>query len=80
MAERFGGTLELDVTTAAQRFYETHEDAYDYLVFFNNLGIPPAASAVAYESTVRNSRERIRRQAGGRGARIRLGARGCSRS
>ena len=56
VAERFGGTLELDITSAAQRFYETHEDAYDYLVFFNDLGIAAESSAVAYESTVRNSR------------------------
>ena len=56
VAERFGGTLELDITTAAQRFYETHEDAYDYLVFFNDQDIRAEASAVAYESTVRNSR------------------------
>lgn len=56
VAERFGGTLEVDVTTAAQRFYETHEDAYDYLVFFNNEGVAAGTSAVAFESTVRNNR------------------------
>lgn len=56
VAERFGGTLELDITAAAQRFYETHEDAYDYLVFFNDMGIAAESSAVAWESTVRNSR------------------------
>jgi uncharacterized protein (TIGR03437 family) len=56
IAERFTGALEIDVTTAAQKFYETHEDAYDYLVFYNNLGIGAGTSAVAWESTVRNGR------------------------
>ena len=30
--ERFGNTVDIDVVSVAQKFYETHEDAYDYLV------------------------------------------------
>ncbi|MFB3827117.1 MAG: IPT/TIG domain-containing protein [Bryobacteraceae bacterium] len=56
IGERFGGNLEIDVNTAVQRFYQTHEDAYDYLAIFNDLDIPSMTSAVAYEFTVRNSR------------------------
>ena len=55
IAERFQGTIsEIDLVVAAQKYYETHEDAYDYLVFFNNLGIPASEGAVAFEITVRN--------------------------
>ena len=56
VAEVFRATTEVDVVRTAQKFYETHEDAYDYLVIFNNLGISAGESAVAFESTVRNSR------------------------
>lgn len=56
IAERFTNTEEVDTVTAAQRFYESHDDAYDYLVFFNALGLPAASGAVAFEVTVRNSR------------------------
>ncbi|PWU01348.1 MAG: hypothetical protein C5B51_22810 [Terriglobia bacterium] len=55
VAERFGNTLAIDVVTAAQKFYQTHEDAYDYLVIYNNLGIEALSSAVAYENTVRSN-------------------------
>jgi hypothetical protein len=55
VAERFGNTLDVDIVTVAQRFYETHEDAYDYLVIYNNLDIPALPGGViAYESTVRS--------------------------
>jgi uncharacterized protein (TIGR03437 family) len=54
VAERFGNSLQIDVVTAAQRFYQTHEDAYDYLVIYNNLDIPAlGAGALAYENTIR---------------------------
>src|SRR5207245_261054 len=52
IAERFGGTEEIDIVTAAQKFYETHDDAYDYLVFYNNLGVDACPGAVACETTV----------------------------
>jgi hypothetical protein len=54
VAERFGNTLELDIVTVAQRFYQTHEDAYDYLVIYNNMDIAAGGGAVAYENTVRS--------------------------
>ncbi len=56
IAERFGNTEEVDIVVAAQKFYETHEDAYDYLVIFNNRNVQAANGAVAYEVTVRNNR------------------------
>ena len=54
VAERFGSSNELDLVTAAQHFYATHEDSYDYLVIFNNLGIPDGPSSLASERTVRS--------------------------
>jgi uncharacterized protein (TIGR03437 family) len=56
VAETFGGTDELDIVTAAQKFYQTHDDAYDYLVFYNNEGIGACAGSVSCEVTVRNHR------------------------
>ena len=56
IAEHFGGSEEIDTVLTAQKFYQTHEDAYDYLVIFNNVGIPAAAGAVAFEVTARNHR------------------------
>ena len=55
VAERFGGTLQVDPVTTAQKFFATHEDSYDYLMIYNNEGIPAGASAVAYENTVRSN-------------------------
>ncbi len=55
VAERFGNSLTVDIVTTAQKFYETHEDAYDYLVIYNNMNIPALGEAVAYENTVRSS-------------------------
>ncbi|MCZ2154586.1 MAG: hypothetical protein LC114_11900 [Bryobacterales bacterium] len=45
---------EIDIARAAQVFFETQPDDYDYVVFYNNLGIAPAPGVVAYEITVRN--------------------------
>ena len=56
IAERFTDSEQIDIFTAAQKFYLNHEDAYDYLVFYNALGLPAADGAVAYEVTVRNDR------------------------
>jgi uncharacterized protein (TIGR03437 family) len=55
VAERFGNTLAIDIVTVAQQFYQTHEDAYDYLVIYNNMDISAMPGAVAYESTARSS-------------------------
>ena len=54
IAERFTTTAEVDVFATAKRFYQTHEDAYDYLVIYNYAGILAAPSALAYEMTARN--------------------------
>ncbi|MDX2152008.1 MAG: hypothetical protein SFV54_14820 [Bryobacteraceae bacterium] len=56
VAESFPGTEQLDTVRAAQRFYESFEDAYDYLFFFNNFNMPSREGAVAFEVTVRNER------------------------
>lgn len=56
VAERFAGAEEIDIFAAAQKFYLNHDDAYDYLVIYNALGIPASDTAVAYETTVRNNR------------------------
>jgi hypothetical protein len=56
IGERFAGTDSVDIVTAAQQFYATHDDAYDYLVIFNAEGLAAAPGAVAYEVTTRNQR------------------------
>lgn len=56
IAERFTSVEEIDIVLAAQKFYETHDDAYDYLAIFNTMGISAAPGAVAFEVTVRNDR------------------------
>ena len=56
IAETFSGLDAVDIVTTAQKFYQTHEDAYDYLVIFNGEGVPAGAGVVAYEVTARNTR------------------------
>lgn len=53
VAERFATDVELDFVSTAQKFYENHEDTYEYLVIFNNLGIPDSPSSIASEMTLR---------------------------
>jgi uncharacterized protein (TIGR03437 family) len=55
VVERFGNTLDIDIVSLAQKFYQTHDDAYDYLVIYNKMGIDAMAGALAYEATVRSS-------------------------
>jgi len=56
VAEVFASGLQIDIVTVAQRFYQTHEDAYDYLVVYNNMGIAAAGEGtIAFENTVRSS-------------------------
>jgi len=57
--ERFSSTEDVDIVFAAQKFYETHDDSYDFLVVYNNLGIQAAPGAVAFEVSVRNQRRGI---------------------
>ena len=47
-------SLDVDIVTLAQRFYETHEDAYDYLVVYNDLDISAGIGVIAYENTMRS--------------------------
>jgi len=56
IAESFTNVAEVDPILVSQKFYEEHEDAYDYLVFYNNMGIDADTSTVAYEISVRNHR------------------------
>lgn len=67
VAESFSGSEAVDAFLAAQRFYETHDDAYDYLVLFNNESIRAAPGAVAYELTARNTRTGIGERTGDAG-------------
>ncbi len=53
VAERFTDAREIDIYAAAARFYQSHEDAYDYLAIFNDMGVAAAPGALAYEATVR---------------------------
>ncbi|MCB9383853.1 MAG: hypothetical protein H6509_04500 [Bryobacterales bacterium] len=54
LAELFQLIPELDINAAAQLFYRTHDDVYDFLVVFNALGLSAGATAFAYEVNVRN--------------------------
>jgi len=55
VAERFGNTVQIDTVSAAWKFYQTHEDSYDYLVIYNNEDIPVAPSVLSEENTIRSS-------------------------
>jgi hypothetical protein len=55
VAERFTSVEALDTVLLAQRFYETHDDAYDYLAVYNNMGIFARSASVATELTVRST-------------------------
>jgi uncharacterized protein (TIGR03437 family) len=57
VAESFRSSASVDLIAAANRFYATHDDAYDYLVIYNAMGIPAASGVVAYEITTRSSGE-----------------------
>jgi len=59
VAERFTRREEVDIVRASQKFFEENDDAYDYLAFFNNLGIDADLGTVAFEITVRNRRQGI---------------------
>jgi hypothetical protein len=54
VAETFSAVDAVDIAFAAQRFYQTHEDAYDFLVFYNASEVSAGSGVVAYEMTVRS--------------------------
>ncbi|MEO8028565.1 MAG: hypothetical protein ABI823_18935, partial [Bryobacteraceae bacterium] len=56
VGERFSSSNAIDVVAVSQKFYELHQDAFDYLVIYNTMNIPPSPGAVAQEFTVRNDR------------------------
>lgn len=55
VAERFTVTDALDSVLLAQRFFQTHEDAYDYLAVYNTVGVAARPFALATELTVRST-------------------------
>jgi hypothetical protein len=52
--ERFTDVQEIDTVFAASRFFEMHDDSFDFLAFYNDQGIPSGDGTIAWESTVRN--------------------------
>jgi uncharacterized protein (TIGR03437 family) len=54
-AEVFAIADAIDMVYTAQKFYQTHDDAYDYLVVFNASGVSAGSGVVAYEMTTRSS-------------------------
>lgn len=56
LAEPFDLDNRMDQMRVAQRFYESHDDAYDYLVIFNTAGLRPAPTALASATPVRSLR------------------------
>lgn len=54
-AESFSQVDAVDMVAAAQRFYQTHDDAYDYLVFYNSANVSAGSGVVAFELTARSS-------------------------
>jgi hypothetical protein len=57
IAETFDSVDSVDIVFAAQRFYQTHDDSYDYLVFYNAAGVAASPGVVAFEVTTRSSGE-----------------------
>lgn len=55
IGERFGSSGEADLVSAARRFYRTHGDIYDQLVFWGQSGLIPIGRAFAQEFTVGNA-------------------------
>ena len=59
LAEEFRDETGLDDVAVASTFYRDHEDAYDALVVFNDLGLRALSTALAYAHVVRNDIEGI---------------------
>ena len=54
LAELFQLAAALDNVAAGQQFYRSHDDAYDFLIVFNDFGLSSGPGTFAYESNVRN--------------------------
>src|SRR5207342_2688014 len=53
IGERFGEEPELDLAQASRRFYQSHADDFDQLVFWSDTTV--VSGAFAFESTVKNA-------------------------
>lgn len=53
-AEIFTNRLEIDSFAASQQFFRNHDDVYDFLVFFNDIGLANRPGSFAFEVNVRN--------------------------
>lgn len=53
--ERFSDVEEVDTVLAARRFLEQHSDSFDFITFYNDIGISAGDGTLAWESTVRNA-------------------------
>src|SRR5262249_38460091 len=53
VAEVFSATTEMDPIAISQKFYRNHDDIYDYVVVFNNMGLSESGG-FASERNVRN--------------------------
>ncbi len=54
IAEIFSNTTSMDVAVIARKFYRNHDDSYDYLVLYNNMGLAPAPGTFAFLMHIRN--------------------------
>lgn len=54
VGERFAAGSEADMVVAAQRFYRSHPDIYDQLVFWGDTALIPQGEAFAQEFLVAN--------------------------
>ncbi len=55
VAEVFATADAIDMVYTAQKFYQTHDDSFDYLVVFNASNISAGSGVVAYEMTTRSN-------------------------
>jgi len=54
IAEIFSSGTDVDITVVTRKFFRNHDDAYDYVVLFNSLGLPAGPGAFAFLLHLRN--------------------------
>ena len=54
LAEIFSPITTIDCFALTQKFYRNHDDAYDFILVFNDFSLPAAPAAFAFEVNVRN--------------------------
>ena len=79
VVERFGNTLDIDIVSVAQKFYQTHEDAYDYLVVYNNMQHRRDARRAGLRGHGAIERHRLQRGAAGLWPAVRVGGAAAER-